>query len=69
MNEYESADVLASLEQIASSRDNDRLFSMLPYKSLVFLRVKDQFGMYAMIAANEDRNVKCVFETKRMKVK
>lgn len=30
--------------QIASSKDTDRLFSMLPYKSLVFTGIRDKIG-------------------------
>ena len=43
--------------QIASSKDTDRLFSMLPYKSLCFTGIKDRHGVYAMINRNERRDV------------
>ena len=42
--------------QIASSKDTDRLFSMLPYKSLVFTGIKDRHGIYAMIGKDESRD-------------
>ena len=42
--------------QIASSKDTDRLFSMLPYKSLVFTGIKDRHGIYAMIGKDENRD-------------
>ena len=42
--------------QIASSKDTDRLFSMLPYKSLVFTGMKDRHGIYAMIGKDENRD-------------
>ena len=41
--------------QIASSKDTDRLFSMLPYKSLVFTGIRDRHGIYAMIGKDENR--------------
>ena len=43
--------------QIASSKDTDRLFSMLPYKSLCFTSIKDRHGVYAMINKDERRDV------------
>ena len=43
--------------QIASSKDTDRLFSMLPYKSLCFTSTKDRHGVYAMINKDERRDV------------
>ena len=45
--------------QIASSKDTDRLFSMLPYKSLVFTGIKDRHGIYAIIGKDENRTRKC----------
>ena len=42
--------------QIASSKDTDRLFSMLPYKSLVFTGIKDRHGIFAMIGKDENRD-------------
>ena len=42
-------------DALASTKDNDRLFSMLPYKSLCFTGIKDRHGVYAMIGKNERR--------------
>ena len=42
--------------QIASSKDTDRLFSMLPYKSLAFTGMKDRHGLYAVIGKDENRD-------------
>ncbi len=42
--------------QIASSKDTDRLFSMLPYKSLAFTGMKDRRGIYAVIGKDENRD-------------
>ena len=42
---------------IASTKDNDRLFAMLPYKSLCFTGIKDRHGVYAMINRDEGRDV------------
>ena len=41
---------------IASSRDTDRLFSMLPYKTLTFSNLKDRHGTYALIGKDENRD-------------
>lgn len=38
-------------------KDNDRLFAMLPYKSLCFTGIKDRHGVYAMIGKDERRDV------------
>lgn len=42
--------------QIASSKDTDRLFSMLPYKTLSFSTLKDRHGVYALIGKDENRD-------------
>ena len=42
---------------IASTKDNDRLLAMLPYKSLCFTGIKDRHGVYAMINRDERRDV------------
>lgn len=42
--------------QMASSKDTDRLFSMLPYKSLAFTGMKDRHGLYAVIGKDENRD-------------
>ena len=44
-------------DALASTKDNDRLFAMLPYKSLCFTGIKDRHGVYAMIGKDECRNV------------
>ena len=46
--------------QIASSKDTDRLFSMLPYKSLCFTGMKDRHGLYAVINKDESRGKEVV---------
>lgn len=40
----------------ASSKDRDRLFSMLPFQSLTFSGIKDRKGIFAMISKEENRN-------------
>ena len=42
--------------RLATDKDADRLFSMLPYKTLAFSRSKDRFGTYALIDKGEDRD-------------
>ena len=42
--------------QIASSKDTDRLFSMLPYKSLSFTGIRERHGLYAVINKDESRD-------------
>lgn len=42
--------------QLASSKDTDRLFSMLPYKSLSFSKIEGRHGIYALIDKNENRD-------------
>ena len=44
-------------DALASAKDNDRLFAMLPYKSLCFTGIKDWHGVYAMIGKDERRDV------------
>jgi hypothetical protein len=46
--------------RLASTKDTERLFSMLPYKTLSFSALKDQCGTYALIGKDEnwDREVK-----------
>ena len=41
--------------QLASSKDTDRLFSMLPYKTLSFSKIEGRHGTYALIDKNENR--------------
>ncbi len=40
---------------LASSRDVDRLFSLLPYKTLTFSKIEGRHGTYALIDKNENR--------------
>ena len=44
-------------DALASTKDNDRLFAMLPYKSLCFTGIKDRHGVYAMIGKDECQDV------------
>ena len=44
-------------DALASTKDNDRLFAMLPYKSLCFTSIKDRHGVYVMINKDERRDV------------
>ena len=37
------------------SKDTDRLFSMLPYKTLSFSKIEGRHGTYALIDKNENR--------------
>jgi hypothetical protein len=40
----------------ASTKDQDRLFAMMPFKSLTFSTLKDQKGIYAFIQKDENRD-------------
>ena len=42
--------------RLASTKDTERLFSMLPYKTLAFSAVKNQHGTYALIGKDENRD-------------
>lgn len=42
--------------QLANTKDTDRLFAMLPYKTLSFSKIKDRHGTYALIGKDEDRS-------------
>lgn len=42
--------------QLASTKDTDRLFSVLPFKTLTFGNLKDRHGVYAMVAKDENRD-------------
>lgn len=42
--------------RLASTKDTERLFSMLPYKTLSFSQVKDRHGTYALIGKDENRD-------------
>ena len=41
--------------QLANTKDIDRLFSMLPYKTLSFSKIEGRHGTYALIDKNENR--------------
>ena len=41
---------------LASSRDVDRLFSLLPYKTLTFSKIEGRHGIYALIDKTENRD-------------
>ncbi len=45
-----------SFMRLASTKDTDRLFSMLPYKTLSFSQIKDRHGTYALIGKDENRD-------------
>ena len=42
--------------RLASTKDTERLFSMLPYKTLAFSQIKNSFGTYALIGKDENRD-------------
>ena len=42
--------------QLASTKDTDRLFSMLPYKTLSFSSIEGRHGTYALIDKGENRD-------------
>lgn len=41
--------------QLAATKDTDRLFSMLPYKTLSFSKIEGRHGTYALIDKGENR--------------
>ena len=42
--------------QLAATKDTDRLFSMLPYKTLSFSKIEGRHGTYALIDKRENRD-------------
>ena len=42
--------------QLAATKDTDRLFSMLPYKTLSFSKIEGRHGTYALIGKGENRD-------------
>ncbi len=42
--------------QLANTKDTNRLFAMLPYKTLSFSAIKGRHGTYAMIGKDESRD-------------
>ena len=49
-----------SFMRLASTKDTERLFSMLPYKTLAFSQIKNSYGTYALIGKDEnlDRQIR-----------
>ena len=41
---------------LAASKDTDRLFSLLPYKTLTFSKIEGRHGIYALIDKGENRD-------------
>ena len=44
--------------QLAATKDTDRLFSMLPYKTLAFSKIEGRHGTYALIDKGDNRIMK-----------
>lgn len=42
--------------RLATTKDADRLFSMLPYKTLAFSKIGDRHGTFALVDKTEDRS-------------
>ena len=42
--------------QLASTKDTDRLFAMLPYKTLSFSKIEGRHGTFAFLDKSEDRS-------------
>ena len=51
------AEVSPWFERIASSREQERLFALLPYKTLYLSSVKDRHGVFAFISKDERRDL------------
>lgn len=51
------AEVSSWFERIASSREQERLFALLPYKTLYLSSVKDRHGIFAFISKDERRDL------------
>ena len=49
-------EIAPAFMQLASTKDTDRLFSMLPYKTLSFSKIKGRHGTYALIGKDENRD-------------
>ena len=45
-----------SFMRLASTKDTESLFSMLPYKTLAFSQIKNSYGTYALIGKDENRD-------------
>ena len=44
-------------ERIAASKEHERLFALLPYKTLYLSSVKDRHGVFAFISKDERRDL------------
>lgn len=51
-----SAELSPHFLRLATDKDMDRLFSMLPYKSLSFSAMEGRHGVYALIGKDENRD-------------
>ena len=51
-----SAELSPYFLRLATDKDVDRLFSMLPYKSLSFSAMEGKHGVYALISKDENRD-------------
>ena len=51
------AEVSPRFERIASSKEHERLFALLPYKTLYLSSVKDRHGVFAFISKDERRDL------------
>ena len=49
-------EIAPAFMQLASTKDTDRLFSMLPYKTLSFSKIDGRHGTYALIGKDENRD-------------
>ena len=52
------AELSPAFMRLAATKDTDRLFSMLPYKTLSFSKIEGRHGTYALIDKGENRDRK-----------
>ena len=50
------AELSPAFMRLAGTKDTDRLFSMLPYKTLSFSKIEGRHGTYALIGKGENRD-------------
>lgn len=50
------AELSPAFMRLAATKDTDRLFSMLPYKTLSFSKIEGRHGTYALINKGENRD-------------
>ena len=50
------AELSPAFMQLANTKDMERLFSMLPYKTLSFSKIEGRHGTYALIDKGENRD-------------